>query len=282
LSIVGFKLSGRTLAMLLSFGFLMLVFLLMSYTSVPLVRDVHQNTQTESHAKVHLFRESTTDSNQKSTEAMWEHLTRPRIVLDGNEAKEKTAKDVAQLETKESKTETLSKPTRPAWVDHPPKRIGNVYRVAVSAGPYRDAEECHQALVPKLLDAVHQRIAQLTASGDPLSLDQLGLGLDFVLREICHEEWVESTERSYAEMKIVHVQLEFDAAVNKQLRTAIRDYQRESRITQVGGIAGLSLGGLALLFGLLKMDTWTRGDYTKRLFLGVPAVIIALLTLIFT
>ena len=26
--------------------------------------------------------------------------------------------------------------------------------------------------------------------------------------------------------------------------------------------------------GLLKIDTWTKGYYTKRLFLGVPAVII--------
>ena len=32
-------------------------------------------------------------------------------------------------------------------------------------------------------------------------------------------------------------------------------------------------------YGLLKVDTWTKGYYTKRLFLGVPAAIIGFVAL---
>jgi hypothetical protein len=48
----------------------------------------------------------------------------------------------------------------------------------------------------------------------------------------------------------------------------------------VGAGAGSILGLLGLIYGLLKVDTWTRGYYTKRLFLGVPAAIIGLLALL--
>jgi hypothetical protein len=34
------------------------------------------------------------------------------------------------------------------------------------------------------------------------------------------------------------------------------------------------IGLLGFVFGLLKIDTWTKGYYTKRLFIGVPAMII--------
>ena len=48
----------------------------------------------------------------------------------------------------------------------------------------------------------------------------------------------------------------------------------------VGAGAGSVLGLIGLVFGLLKVDTWTKGYYTKRLFLGVPAAIIGLLALL--
>ena len=48
----------------------------------------------------------------------------------------------------------------------------------------------------------------------------------------------------------------------------------------VGVGAGSILGFIGLVFGLLKIDTWTKGYYTKRLFIGVPAAIIAGLLLL--
>ena len=48
----------------------------------------------------------------------------------------------------------------------------------------------------------------------------------------------------------------------------------------VGMGAGSVLALLSLVFALLKVDTWTRGYYSKRLFLGVPLAIIGGLLLV--
>jgi len=227
---------------------------------------------------------------QASTEEMWEHLNRSRIVLDGNQ--QETSKPVAkeftkgkfdekiELDDEESLTEKESqKLDRPDWVDVPPKRVGNLYRVAISAGPYKTIPECHRALESELRQVFRHRLEQLNLGHSQPSLETLGLGLDFVLREICRMEWTETTEPSFGKMKTVHVLMEFDNAVDDQIRIAYRNYHRSFRIAQVGGIAGLVVGTLALIYGLLQLDTWTRGYYTKRLFLAVPAVIIVLVLL---
>ena len=46
------------------------------------------------------------------------------------------------------------------------------------------------------------------------------------------------------------------------------------------GAAMVAVGLLGMVYGMLKVDTWTKGYYTKRLFLGVPAAIIGLVTLV--
>jgi hypothetical protein len=58
------------------------------------------------------------------------------------------------------------------------------------------------------------------------------------------------------------------------------ELRREGRFAAVGAGAGSVLGLIGLAFGLLKVDTWTKGYYTKRLFLGVPAAIIMGATLL--
>src|SRR5262249_24883553 len=58
-----------------------------------------------------------------------------------------------------------------------------------------------------------------------------------------------------------------------------KTYARRQGITQVGMAAAAVLGALALALLLLKVDTWTRGYYSTRLFLGVPAAIIAVILL---
>ena len=57
------------------------------------------------------------------------------------------------------------------------------------------------------------------------------------------------------------------------------DFERESRLTAIGLLSGSVLGMIGLVFGLLKVDTATKGYYSKRLFLGVPAAIIGLFAL---
>ncbi len=264
------KLNGRGWA-LLGGGFLMM---LVMWLVIALAFQHHAR-------RVVLEDVDVAQAERASTEAMWAHLNRNRIVMDvdhGNKStEEESVADAPFLAPLEEQKQPKKK--RPDWFDNPPKRVGNVYRVVVSAGPYRDAQECHRALEPKLEKVVKNRIQQVAGAHHTPTLRRLGLRTDYIFSDICRQEWTEQTEASFGEMTQVHVLMEFDAAVDKHLRDAYRSYLREYRIEGVGSIAGLALGGLALLFGLLKLDTYTRGYYTKRLFFGVPAAIIVLVML---
>ncbi len=221
--------SGLAFAVLLCFG-LFVMGLVASYTAT---RHVQSPTQLA----------------QISTEQKWQHLTAPQIVLN-SKTNEKPAEKIDLTEPEEPE------PTRPAWVDLPPKQIGNVYRVAISSGPYKTKPECYHALEILLGKEVQQRIEHLMPDAKIPDTAQLGITTEYILQEICNKNktWVETTEASFGKMKQVHVQMEFTAATEKHLQTAFRNHLRQDRVAKVGGIAGLGLGSLVLLYGLLK---WT-------------------------
>jgi len=248
LALFAFKLRGRSLLKFFAVGLVM--FFLLQFVYLQSSYDDSGDHQTG-----HAHSVSTTNAKQASIEQMWQHLNRSRIVLGDKTKADKAKVDVAKADAaKQAAPEEIDlteseepEQTRPAWVDHPPKRIGNVYRVVVSAGPYKDETECYHALEPLLSEAVKQRIEQLEPGSQIPELEQLGLGVDYLLRDLCDQAWVEIIESpSMGEMKQVHVQMQFGAAQDKRLRTAFRDYQRQARVAKVGGIAGLGLGGLAL------------------------------------
>ncbi len=116
-------------------------------------------------------------------------------------------------------------------------------------------------------------------------LNRLGINVDFVRREIVAKDgandaqYFETVQRSFGPMHRLYTQIEFTPSVDKELRRRWEGYARKDRLVAVGFGAGGILGLLGFVFGLLKVDTWTKGYYTKRLFLGVPAVIIGLGTL---
>ena len=56
--------------------------------------------------------------------------------------------------------------------------------------------------------------------------------------------------------------------------------QRTEAFKVVSTGAVLLLGLLGGVFGLLKVDTWTKGYYTKRLFIGLPLAILGLFGLL--
>jgi len=175
---------------------------------------------------------------------------------------------------------------RPDWVVHPPKRVGNTYRRVVVSGPFRTVDECHQELEKKLRQAVYQRMAA-EGEGDPVyrgftpaAYEDLGIGIDYIYREICRDEYVENLEASFGPMKQVYLLLEFDPPIEQHLRDVWRQYQVRERLGIIAFLSSVVLLLLGLVYGLLKLDMWTRGYYSKRLFLGVPAVILGLVLLL--
>jgi hypothetical protein len=113
-------------------------------------------------------------------------------------------------------------------------------------------------------------------------LARLGIGIDFIRNEVVAKdskgepkEYLETIDHpDLGPMKRLYVQIEFSPHVKNSLRRFVEADQRERRLTFAGVGAGSVFGLLGLAFALLKLDTWTKGYYTKRLFLGLPAAII--------
>jgi hypothetical protein len=177
----------------------------------------------------------------------------------------------------------VSNKPRPAWLDDPPKFVGNTSRVVVSTDPYSSLDECYKALRDRMREAVLDRLKEKvleTAGSNPAAyvppLEQMGISTEYIRRELCPEEpYVETVHASFGPMLKVSALLEFNERQDEFLMDAWKAYARRAGIKNMGALSLLVLSGLGLLYGMLKLDTWTRGYYTKRLFLGVPAVIIA-------
>jgi hypothetical protein len=122
------------------------------------------------------------------------------------------------------------------------------------------------------------------------TLSDAGIGVDYVRREIVAKdsktnesrEFVETVEQSFGPMKKLYLQIEFTPATDRDLRLLWDSHKRNSRFAMVGAGAGSLLTLLGMAFALLKIDTWTKGYYTKRLFIGVPAAIITGIVLLST
>jgi hypothetical protein len=115
------------------------------------------------------------------------------------------------------------------------------------------------------------------------ALGSMGIGIDYVRRELVAKdsngeprEFVDTVDRhiSLGPMKKLYVQIEFTPALDRELRQRWEGRQRAEGFKFVSVGAFSLLGLLGCVFALLKVDTWTKGYYTKRLFIGVPAAII--------
>jgi hypothetical protein len=188
----------------------------------------------------------------------------------------------------------VNKP-RPTWVDEPQKQVGNVLRQVVVAGPYATPEECYAKTdellkiatdnyVKQFLGGMNEgRLLTTVQEGSPLvkitnfrslALERMGIDLAYIRREIAKDEYLETVERSVGPMKNLSTLLEFSPDVERELRSRWNVLQRDARLSVIGLLSGSVLGVIGLAFGLLKIDTATKGYYSKRLFLGVPALLI--------
>jgi hypothetical protein len=175
---------------------------------------------------------------------------------------------------------------KPKWVETPPRLVGDVRRVVVHAGPYSTLDECYERLREEIRQAVRHRIEDLAraSTGSPYiyapELSWMRLSDDDIVRDLLVDQYVEPGEASFGSTKTAWGLLEFTDVKDGELLRAWRAYARRDGIKATTAISALVLGILGFVFGLLKVDTWTRGYYTKRLFIGVPAAIIAVVMLV--
>lgn len=201
----------------------------------------------------------------------------------------------------------------PKWVNDRPGMVGQDWHEVLATDEYATAEECHQAMDVYLMLKTAERVQTLAGypyvdhsrpsltfrqgtvlgdgqvrmvRGEPFTIDsrlnllrKMGIGIDEIRRSVVREEHLASRDsrRAFDTMYRKYTLAQFTPWFDRQLRQHWDSYQRIERFEIVGGGAGFVLGLLGLVFGLLKVDTWTKGYYSKRLFIGVPAAIIGVI-----
>lgn len=174
----------------------------------------------------------------------------------------------------------------PAWIHVPIERVGNVVRRVVSEGPHATADVAYKRVQPKIIEAVHDHLREIVAeqTGSEVvvpQLNQLGITPRWIRENIVAEEYYASTDTSVAsDMQTVFVRLEFTPRATDALVEAWQIGARQGRVNQVALAASGLLAAMGGIWGLIKIDTATKGYYTKRLFIGVPLAIIGGLTLL--
>ncbi len=143
----------------------------------------------------------------------------------------------------------------PAWVKATPQQQGDVYLMTVHVGPYTTLLECQREL-PKALQAAVAEYAELLL-GDP----HVHLADDILQLSLERQRWVESRPIDIAgaaqSMVVLHVQIGFDPAMQRQIRFMAEHATQHVLIMRRLAGAGVALGGvlglLALAWGGLSM-----------------------------
>lgn len=178
----------------------------------------------------------------------------------------------AALDPQAAEDQPLSDPDRPAWVDAPGGFENGVYRTIAVSDPYTTKQEADVALNYQMMEVTRRYLEKLDV---PLP-DQLPLDTAYIRLKICKDEFTEVLDTSVGPMRRVHVLMEFDAAVAEDLKRRLHGLLVHQRITQAGAAAVWVLALLGTVFGYLKLDTATKGSYTRRLQLGAAGAILAL------
>jgi hypothetical protein len=121
-----------------------------------------------------------------------------------------------------------------------------------------------------------------------LYLQKLGINADYLRRELIAKdpsskepcEYLETVERSFGPMKKLYLQVEYSPAFDREVKQRLEANVRQSRFGMVGAGAASVLALLGGVWGLLTIDTATKGYYSKWLFIGVPTAIIICATLV--
>ncbi len=173
-------------------------------------------------------------------------------------------------------TEPPAKP-KPDWVTSPPTRVGNTFRPVIRSDPFTTVDECHKQLDDLLLHATAEYLDQLVDSNyygrrPDRHLRPLGVTLAYIRSHYCEEDFSETLQFEVGEMKQVCILMKFDEDAQADLRRRWKDSQLEDRLAGVGAVSGGVMLLLGMVFGLFKLDTATKGFYTKRLIFGALAV----------
>jgi hypothetical protein len=193
----------------------------------------------------------------------------------------------------------------PEWVKIPPKLVGNSYRRTAVSDPFSTDDECRRQLDGRMSVITCEYLGELLGINDSLGrsggpvgegfamamLRNLGISPVYIRKNICRDEYIEHIGSSvdqmigsgFGQMRRIHVLMEFDDAVQADLKKRWKDSRLVERLVVVGGGAFGIVAIVALLFAYLKFDTATKGYYTRWLQVAIGLVtilVVAALTVI--
>ncbi len=175
---------------------------------------------------------------------------------------------------------TASPTPRPAWMDEPQGKRGSdgAYHKIASVELYRSRAECEEALPAELRKAVKQYIDQFL--GDEGAAELVAMPVSDIHEHLIKGQWEEHTSDVLGPIVNLHTLLVFDGKANAEIKDRYQHARVAERLTSTGIGAGLLLGLLGTVFGYLKLDTLTRGYYSRRLQFAAGSVILALAAIV--
>lgn len=151
---------------------------------------------------------------------------------------------------------------RPEWVDEPDRHVGDVHHTVLVSDPFATHGECIESLHDEMRTVTNRYLVQQFGRGADRATS---IDIGTILSLICTKEWVEPIQREWGTTNRVHVKMEFDRNVRAELERNWKQSQLRKRLFTTGAFASLVLGALGIIYTYLKVDTATKGYYTKRL-----------------
>ncbi|MEX0712788.1 MAG: hypothetical protein WD278_10590, partial [Pirellulales bacterium] len=200
------------------------------------------------------------------------------IELEGQETAIPQATEPAEATAPAVQAEAEQQPQpRPAWVDSTETRDGDAFLMRIQVGPYSSSDECQEALGPALQDAAEVYIRRVYGVQRPAPAPVRLSTTDIHRLRIVDKEWIESKYDPFRvpnTMHTLHALLRFDSRVSREIDQLYNQQLRGRRLAYTASGAGLLLGVLATFFGYLKLDTLSRGYYSRRLRFAAAAMIL--------
>ncbi len=139
---------------------------------------------------------------------------------------------------------------RPAWVEAPPRRDGDAYRMSITVGPYTTRLECDAKLPEALQSALDQYVE--TCLG-PKAVGRVRLPPDYLRKQLVKQQWEETIQASFGPMKQLHVLLQFDQKTKNRIEDEWNSAIVAGRLWYTGTGVAAALVILCVAFGYLKM-----------------------------
>ena len=148
----------------------------------------------------------------------------------------------------------------PAWVNAPPRVIGDSYLMSIVVGPWKTRQECNAELPGELQKALDDYVETCEPAGS-----RIVLPADYLRKHLVKEQWEEDIQTSVGPMKQLHVLLQFDREVKNRVLEENHQGIIAGRLWRVGIGLAAAFWLLAVVYGYLRIDLATGGIYRGRL-----------------